>query len=40
MPFLIPENKKKSIAKLIAKLEADKEVAKRDINACSHQTYK
>ena len=33
MPFLIPENKKKSIAKLIAKLEADKEVAKRDINA-------
>ena len=33
MPFLTPENKKKSIAKLIAKLEADKEVAKRDINA-------
>jgi|APCry1669193181_1035450.scaffolds.fasta_scaffold04212_3 hypothetical protein len=33
MPFLTPENKKKSISKLIAKLEADKEVAKRDINA-------
>ncbi len=33
MPFLIPENKKKSIEKLIAKLEANKEVAKRDINA-------
>ena len=33
MPLLIPENKKKSIAKLIAKLEADIEVAKRDINA-------
>ena len=33
MPLLTPENKKKSIAKLIAKLKADKEVAKRDINA-------
>jgi len=33
MPLLIPENKKKSIEKLIAKLEANKEVAKRDVNA-------
>jgi hypothetical protein len=33
MPLLIPENKKRSIEKLIAKLEANKEVAKRDINA-------
>jgi hypothetical protein len=32
MPLLIPEKKKTSISKLIAKLEADKEVAKRDIN--------
>ena len=33
MPFLIPENKKKSIEKLLARLEDNKEVAKRDINA-------
>ena len=33
MPLLTPENKKKSIEKLIAKIEANSEVAKRDINA-------
>jgi hypothetical protein len=33
MPLLTPENKKKSIEKLIAKIEANCEVAKRDINA-------
>ncbi len=40
MPFLIPENKKKSIEKLIAKLEANKEVAKRDINALLNKELK
>lgn len=33
MPLLTPENKKKSIEKLIAKIKANSEVAKRDINA-------
>ena len=33
MPLLTPESKKKSIEKLIAKIEANSEVAKRDINA-------
>jgi hypothetical protein len=33
MPLLTPENKKKSIEKLIAKINANSEVVKRDINA-------
>lgn len=33
MPRLTPENKKKSIEKLITKIKADGEVAKRDLNA-------
>ena len=33
MPIFTPENKKKSIEKLLARLEDNKEVAKRDINA-------
>ncbi len=40
MPLLTPENKKKSIEKLIAKLEANKEVAKRDINALLNKELK
>ncbi|APB98580.1 hypothetical protein [Polynucleobacter asymbioticus] len=33
MPLLTPENKKKSIEKLITKIKVNGEVAKRDINA-------
>jgi hypothetical protein len=40
MPLLTPENKKKSIAKLISKLNADNKVSKRDINALLNDELK
>jgi len=33
MPLLTPQNKKQSITKLIAKINSNAEVAKRDVNA-------